>query len=104
MIDDSEINALLDEQGNPNRVTPETIEKLLNEANIEEAVLHGKCLVVSYELKNGFTIRGEGSVVDKRYFNLDIGRKVARQNAENQLWQLEGYRLQQRLYDSGVLS
>lgn len=86
---------------NANRVTYETIAALLDNAETQELVFHGKTLVVSYQLECGFTLRGEGSVVDPANFNIEIGRQVARQNVENQLWQLEGYRLQWKLFEEG---
>ena len=78
---------------NNNRVTQEQIETLLDAANTEEATLHGKVLVVDYQLptRGGFTITGRGAVIDPANFDLEIGRKVCRQDAANQLWQLEGY-------------
>jgi hypothetical protein len=51
--------------------------------------------VVSYKLFNGFVIRGEGSPAN---FDMEIGRKYAREDVENQLWKLEGYRLQWNIY------
>jgi hypothetical protein len=37
-------------------------------------------------------------------FDLEIGRKVAREDAENQLWKLEGYLLQNALLGRKVLA
>lgn len=82
-----------------NRVTQEQIDRLLDNAETEEHVFYGKELVVSYRLvdRGGFTISGRGAVVDPKNFDLEIGRKVAREQAANQLWQLEGYLLQVKL-------
>ncbi len=76
-----------------NRVTQEEIDQLLDSANTEEAILHGKVLVVDYQLpsRGGFTITGRGAVIDPANFSLEIGRKVCRNDAASQLWQLEGY-------------
>ena len=76
-----------------NRVTQEQIDALLDSANTEEAILHGKVLVVDYQLpsRSGFTVTGRGAVVDPANFDLEIGRKVCRDHAAHQLWQLEGY-------------
>ncbi|MFN6572407.1 Gp49 family protein [Dendronalium sp. ChiSLP03b] len=86
-----------------NRVTPEQIASLLDSAETQEHVFWGKELVVSFKLPSGFTICGRGACVDPANFNIEIGRKVAREDAENQLWQLEGYLLQNRLHEQGVL-
>jgi len=103
MTQQNELKDLIEARYNTNRVTYEQIRNLLDTATTEETVLHSKCLVVSYKLACGFTIRGEGSCVDPANFDLEIGRKVARQDAETQLWRLEGYRLQWLLFEQGLL-
>lgn len=59
----------------------------------------GKCMVCELTLRNGFTVRGEASVVSRENFDEEIGKKVSRQKARDQIWPLEGYLLQQRLAD-----
>lgn len=54
------------------------------------------CVLV---LRNGFTVTGESACASPANFNADIGRKVARQKAEEKIWPLEGYLLKQRLFD-----
>lgn len=83
---------------NPNRVTQEEITALLDSAETQEQTFWEKELVVSYKLPCGFTIAGRGACVDPANFDLEIGRQVARIDAENQLWQLEGYRKQLELF------
>lgn len=50
-------------------------------------------------LKNGFCVVGESACADPRKFNADIGREIARENAERKIWALEGYLLRQALFD-----
>ena len=52
------------------------------------------CVLV---LKNGFTVTGESACASPENFDAEIGRKIARQNAVNKIWQLEGYLLKQEL-------
>lgn len=87
-----------------NTVTQKQIDDLLDSAEKTEVILWGKELIVSYKLKCGFTVIGKGACVDPANFDLEVGRKVARQQAENKLWELEGYRLQWRLYEWHDLS
>jgi hypothetical protein len=82
---------------NNNRVTPQEIEDLLSNAQTEEHIFWNKELAVSYKLASGFTIAGRGACIDPANFDLEIGRKVAREDAASQLWQLEGYRKQLEL-------
>ena len=57
----------------------------------------GKCLVCELTLRNGFTVRGESSAVSRANFDREIGEKISRQRAVDQIWPLEGYLLQERL-------
>lgn len=82
---------------NENRVTQEQIDALLDSAETQEHTFWDKELVVSYRLESGFTVTGRGACVDPANFDIEIGRKVAREDAANQLWKLEGYRKQLEL-------
>lgn len=48
-------------------------------------------------LKNGFTVTGESACASPENFDAEIGRKIARENAVNKIWMLEGYLLKQKL-------
>lgn len=52
------------------------------------------CVLV---LKNGFTVTGESVCASPENFDAEIGRKIARENAVNKIWILEGYLLKQNL-------
>lgn len=54
------------------------------------------CVLV---LKNGFTVTGESACASPENFDVEIGRKIARQNAVNKIWLLEGYLLKQSLFE-----
>lgn len=49
-------------------------------------------------LKNGFTVTGESACASPENFDAELGRKIARQNAVNKIWPLEGYLLKERLF------
>lgn len=55
------------------------------------------CVLV---LKNGFTVTGESACASPENFDADIGRKIARTNAVNKIWALEGYVLKSKLSES----
>ncbi|KDE37432.1 hypothetical protein AW40_07235 [Kosakonia radicincitans UMEnt01/12] len=50
------------------------------------------------KLRNGFTVTGESACASPENFDAEIGRKIARENAVNKIWPLEGYLLKQSLY------
>ncbi|WP_042062752.1 Gp49 family protein [Aeromonas allosaccharophila] len=55
------------------------------------------CVLV---LKNGFTVTGESACASPENFSAELGRKIARENAINKVWMLEGYLLKQQLHDA----
>lgn len=52
------------------------------------------CVLV---LRNGFTVTGESACASPWNFDPEIGRKIARQNAEQKIWPLMGYALKESL-------
>lgn len=52
------------------------------------------CVLV---LRNGFTVTGESACASPENFDAEIGRKIARQNAVNKIWQLMGYELRTKI-------
>lgn len=54
------------------------------------------CVLV---LKNGFTVTGKSACAIPENFYANIGRKVAFDDAFNQIWPLEGYLLKQHLFE-----
>ena len=57
------------------------------------------CVLV---LRNGFTVTGESACASPENFDAEIGRKVARANAVQKIWALEGYLLKQRLSEGAA--
>jgi hypothetical protein len=55
-----------------------------------------KAMICELTLKNGFTVRGESACVSKDNFDFGIGSKIAKENARNKVWELEGYLLQEK--------
>ena len=48
-------------------------------------------------LRNGFTVTGESACASPENFDPEIGQNVARENAVNKIWMLEGYLLKEKL-------
>ena len=81
------------------RLTPALIDAAIND---EDYHVFGKtCLTVCcLTLTNGFTVTGESACASPENFNAEIGRKIAKENARNKIWQLEGYLLKQKLFEA----
>lgn len=74
------------------------LDKLLQDSTTEEIIFHGKELIISFKLPCGFTVAGRSAVVNAEKFDLNIGRLLCYEDAIRQLWLLEGYRMQWKLY------
>ena len=69
-----------------------------DESEMQPLKLLTFCVLV---LRNGFTVTGESACASPENFDAEIGRKIARQNAEQKIWPLMGYHLKQKLSESG---
>jgi hypothetical protein len=83
---------------NAPRLTPALIDAAI--ACEEYHVFHGSCLTVCcLTLQNGFNVVGESACASPENFDAELGRKIARDNARNKIWPLEGYLLKQKLHE-----
>ena len=79
------------------RLTPDLIDATIK----EEAyyVFPGTTLTVCMlVLQNGFSVTGESAAASPENFDEEIGRTIARTNAREKIWQLEGYLLKDKLH------
>lgn len=53
-------------------------------------------------LANGFVVTGESACASPENFDAELGRKIARKNAVDKIWLLEGYLLKERLWNHGA--
>lgn len=81
-----------------NRVTEEQIEAKIKDKKFT-VLEDGKTTICNLYLENGFTVRGESACVDPANFDKELGEKIAYENAKDKIWLLEGYLLQQKLYE-----
>lgn len=104
MSDEQELEKKIQEKGlNAPRLTPAAIRaKVVGETYT--VLPSGKVMVCELTLENGFTVRGDAAVVSRANFDKEIGRAVSFENALHKVWELEGYLLQQRIYDGSDLN
>ncbi|MGE7132648.1 Gp49 family protein [Lysinibacillus xylanilyticus] len=83
-----------------NTVTQEQIDNIIKQSAFEvfHRVHEKQCLVVA-KLPNGFTVVGESACVDPANYDEQIGYDLAVKHIKNRLWELEGYALQNKLYE-----
>ena len=97
---DSQIEKEIQEKGlTAPRVTPELLDEVIvsEQYHVFPGTTFTSCLLT---LKNGYTVLGESACASPENFNAEIGRKIARANAKNKIWALEGYLLKQKLFDA----
>ncbi len=80
-------------------VTPEQIESVIvsEQYHVFEGTTFTSCLLT---LKNGFTVHGESACASPENFDPELGRKIARDNAKNKIWMLEGYLIRDKLHSA----
>jgi hypothetical protein len=79
------------------RITPHDVENSI--AGESYTILpSGRTTICELTLQNGFTVRGESSCVSIENFDAELGRKIAREDAKQKIWQLLGYALRERLH------
>jgi hypothetical protein len=81
------------------RLTPADIDAVIV-SETYTTLPSGKVMICELMLKNGFSVRGEAATVSKENFKEDIGKTISRADARDKIWQLEGYLLQERLFNA----
>ena len=78
------------------RITEEHVHSVI--ADEDYHVFPGSQLTVCcLTLKNGFNVTGESACASPSNFDEELGRKIAKRNAVEKIWGLEGYLLKQQL-------
>mgnify|MGYP003477514192 FL=1 len=97
MTDEAQIEAEIQAKGlNAPRLTPDYIDGTI--VSEQYHIFHGTTLTVcALTLRNGYIVTGESAAASPSNFDEAIGRKIARDNARNKIWGLEGYLLRERL-------
>lgn len=95
--DEQRIEAEIQSKGlNAPRLSPEKIDSVI--VGEDYYVFPGTTLTVCcLKLRNGFTVTGESAAVSMENFDAELGRKIARSNAREKIWALEGYLLREQL-------
>lgn len=81
---------------NKPRLTPEKIDATI-EREAYWDVPGTTVTVCALTLRNGFTVVGYSAAASPENYNAQIGRDIARREAREKIWALEGYLLRQRL-------
>ena len=81
---------------NAPRLTPALIDAAI--VSEQYHVFPGTTMTLcALTLRNGYIVTGESAAASPDNFDEAIGRKIARENARNKIWALEGYLLREKL-------
>lgn len=80
-------------------LTQEMIEEIMNNSEITFQTIFDKCTIVSCKLPNGFVIVESSACVSPENYDEEIGIDICLQKIENKIWELEGYKLHDMLYE-----
>lgn len=80
------------------RVTLERLDEVI--LTEQYHVFEGTTVTVcALTLQNGFTVVGESAAASPENFDAELGKRIAKDNAKQKIWALEGYLLKQKLHD-----
>lgn len=86
------------------KITQDHINEIIAHSEKKVFKLFDKTTVVVIQLPNGFVITESSSCVDPANFDEQIGYEICMNRIENKIWEMEGYALQQRVYETGELN
>lgn len=84
---------------NVNTITNGMIEEIMNHSKVIVNTVFNKCTIVACKLPNGFVIVESSACVDPKNYDEDMGVEICMKKIVDKVWELEGYRLQQQIYE-----
>lgn len=91
-------NEIQEKDLNAPRLTPAKIDACAKHVQYHQFV-GTTTTVCCILLTNGFTVVGESACASADNFDVELGQKIAFDNAREKIWLLEGYLLKQEMYD-----
>lgn len=101
-MNEQEVEAQIQAKG---KTAPRITPADLDAAIVDEAYYNfpGTMLIVCcLTLRNGFNVTGQSACASPENFDPEIGQQIARRNAREKIWELEGYRLKSELAAAGA--
>ena len=96
-MNDPQIEAMIQAKGlTAARVTPGRVEAVIVKAYFHRVPDTTLTLCV-LTLANGFTVTGESACASPENFDVELGERIALDDAKRKIWALEGYALRERL-------
>ena len=83
-------------------LTPNDIDDIMDKCELNVMTVWGKCTIVACKLPNGFIITESSACVDPKNYDEHIGLEICLNKIRDKVWELEGYRLQQIMYNAAT--
>lgn len=83
-------------------ITDDDIEDIIEHTKFKTFTVFDKCTVVVAELPNGFILTESSACVSPENYDADEGYNICFGKIEDKIWELEGYRLQQKVYEDSL--
>ena len=83
-------------------ITDDDIEDIIKHTKFKTFTVFDKCTVVVAELPNGFILTESSACVSPENYDADEGYDICVGKIEDKIWELEGYRLQQKVYEDSL--
>ncbi len=84
-------------QKTPNRVTLDYIKSRIRDTEFFHPKASPQMTIAIVTLVNDYVVVGKSAPADPENFDVNLGRKFAKEDAIRQLWPLEGFALRERL-------
>lgn len=82
---------------NSNIITKAHVERIFRNSTVWTETIFEKCTVVACQLPNGFILTESSGCVDKENYDKVLGYQICVKKIKNEIWKLEGYKLQDEL-------
>lgn len=103
MLDEVQLEKEINDKGlNAPRLNPEHIDSCIKYVEYW-VVPNTTSTVCAMVLNNNFVVIGKSAAASMENFDEEIGKKIAYDDAREQIWALEGYLLKDYLYNRGKL-
>lgn len=90
----------LAEEKNAPTITQEYIDEIIENSEFTMTTAFDKCTIVACKLPNGFVIVESSACVSPENYDENMGIDICLSKIEDKIWELEGYRLQQHLWET----
>lgn len=81
-------------------LVPDNIDEIMDNCELEVSTVFGKCTIVACKLPNGFVLVESSACVDPTNYDEHIGLEICLNRIRDKVWELEGYKLQQKIHDT----